>query len=82
MPSPIEEPMRARLEQALLLALIEPSAHTSRVLAVFPDNRVELTAGKIDVRKIVRLLAESLAGDCSEAPRMGHPGGSSPEVAA
>ena len=74
--------MRARLEQALLLALIEPSAHTSRVLAVFPDNRVELTAGKLDIRKIARIVAQSLAGDRCDEPGMGHPGGSSPEVAA
>ena len=65
MPGSTREQLRARLEDALLLALLDRGAHTSRLVAVFPDNFVQLTTGKLNIRKMASFIAECL--ESSEA---------------
>jgi hypothetical protein len=59
----VHEQLRECLESALLLALLDRGAHTSKVVAVYPDNLVQLTTGKLDVHEIACFVAERLESD-------------------
>jgi hypothetical protein len=57
------KPMRDRIEKALLLALLDRETHSSRLIAVGPENRAQLSAGELNLREIARVIAEDLEKD-------------------
>jgi hypothetical protein len=57
------KPMRERIERALLLALLDRDTHSSRLIAVGPESRAQLSAGELNLREIARVIAEDLEGE-------------------
>ena len=64
-----DKPMHERIERALLLALLDRETHSSRLIAVGPESRAQLSAGELNLREIARVIAEDLEGKAPAAPQ-------------